>query len=247
MSESTIDQAEVDRFSALADEWWDPRGSFKPLHKFNPVRLVYIKEAVARHFGRDVSDPKALAGLEFLDIGCGGGLLSEPMTRLGAHVVGADAAETNIKVAQIHAERSGLQIDYRATTAEALADAGETFDVVLAMEIVEHVADVELFISACARMVKPGGLLFLATINRTLKAYLLAIVGAEYVLGWLPKGTHQYDRLVRPDELQTAVEGADLTVLETVGVVFDPLRDSWNRAADIDVNYMMLATRPGGR
>ncbi|MDQ0313909.1 bifunctional 2-polyprenyl-6-hydroxyphenol methylase/3-demethylubiquinol 3-O-methyltransferase UbiG [Amorphus orientalis] len=243
MSDSTIDQAEIDRFSALADEWWDPRGKFKPLHKFNPVRLGYIKEMVARHFGRDVDDSQALSGLRLLDIGCGGGLLSEPMARLGAEVVGADAAATNIEVARIHAERSGLEIDYRATTAEALADAGERFDVVLAMEIVEHVSDVDLFVSACAKMVKPGGLLLLATINRTPKAYLLAILGAEYVLGWLPKGTHQYEKLVRPSELEAAVEGSGLAVLETVGVVFDPLRDRWQRSADIDVNYMMLSGR----
>lgn len=246
MSQSTIDQAEVDHFSSLADEWWDPRGKFKPLHRFNPVRLAYIKEVVARHFGRDVDDPKALEGLRLLDIGCGGGLLSEPMARLGAEVVGADAAATNIEVAKIHAERSGLSIDYRATTAEALADAGETFDVVLAMEIVEHVSDIDLFVSACARMVRPGGLLLLATINRTPKAYMLAIVGAEYVLGWLPRGTHQYQKLVRPNELERATTGAGLSVLETIGVVFDPLRDRWERSADIDVNYMMLCVRPSG-
>lgn len=244
MSTGTIDQGEVDRFSALAAEWWNPRGKFRPLHKFNPVRLAYIKEVVARHFGREVDDAKALAGLRLLDIGCGGGLLSEPMARLGADVVGADAAETNIEVARIHAERSGVTVDYRATTAEALADAGETFDVVLAMEIVEHVADVPLFVSACARMVKPGGLLLLATINRTPKAYMLAIVGAEYVLGWLPRGTHQYERLVKPTELEAAIDGTGLSILETTGVVFDPLRDRWDRSADIDVNYMMLSARP---
>jgi len=244
MSTGTIDQAEVDRFSALATEWWDPRGKFRPLHKFNPVRLTYIKEVVARHIGRDVADPKALDGLRLLDIGCGGGLLSEPMARLGADVVGADAAETNIEVARIHAERSGVAVDYRATTAEALADAGETFDVVLAMEIVEHVADVPMFVEACARMVKPGGLLLLATINRTPKAYALAIFGAEVVLRWLPRGTHQYERLVKPSELESALEGTGLSVLETTGVVFDPLRDRWDRSADIDVNYMMLTARP---
>ncbi|MEW5424818.1 bifunctional 2-polyprenyl-6-hydroxyphenol methylase/3-demethylubiquinol 3-O-methyltransferase UbiG [Amorphus sp. 3PC139-8] len=246
VSDSTIDQAEVDHFSSLADEWWDPRGKFKPLHRFNPTRLSYIKEVIARHFGRDVNDPKALAGLRLLDIGCGGGLLSEPMSRLGADVVGADAAATNIEVARIHAERSGLSIDYRATTAEALADAGETFDVVLAMEIVEHVSDPAFFISACAQMVRPGGLLLLATINRTPKAYMLAIVGAEYVLGWLPRGTHQYQKLIKPAELEQATTGTGLSVLETVGVVFDPLRDRWERSADIDVNYMMLCAKPSG-
>jgi len=244
MATGTIDRAEVDRFAALAAEWWNPRGKFKPLHKFNPVRLSYIKEVAARHFGRDVDDARALDGLRFLDIGCGGGLLSEPMARLGADVVGADAAETNIEVAKLHAERAGVPVDYRATTAEDLADAGETFDVVLAMEIVEHVADVPLFVEACAKMVRPGGLLLLATINRTPKAYALAIFGAEVVLRWLPRGTHQYEKLVKPSELQSALEGTGLSVLETTGVVFDPLRDRWERSADIDVNYMMLTARP---
>ncbi|WP_018700901.1 bifunctional 2-polyprenyl-6-hydroxyphenol methylase/3-demethylubiquinol 3-O-methyltransferase UbiG [Amorphus coralli] len=244
MATGTIDRAEVDRFAALAAEWWNPRGKFKPLHKFNPVRLSYIKEVAARHFGRDVDDARALDGLRFLDIGCGGGLLSEPMARLGADVVGADAAETNIEVAKLHAERAGVPVDYRATTAEDLADAGETFDVVLAMEIVEHVADVPLFVEACAKMVRPGGLLLLATINRTPKAYALAIFGAEVVLRWLPRGTHQYEKLVKPSELESALEGTGLSVLETTGVVFDPLRDRWERSADIDVNYMMLTARP---
>ena len=195
---TTIDAGEVERFSRLAQEWWNPAGKFKPLHRFNPVRLEYIREQLAMNFDRDITKGRPFEGLSILDIGCGGGLICEPMARLGGAVVGADASETNIEVAKIHAGESRLDIDYRATTAEAIAAGGETFDVVLALEVVEHVSDVELFLTSCADMVKPGGLLFVATINRTMKAMAFAIVGAEYVLGWLPKGTHQYSRLVRP-------------------------------------------------
>ncbi|WP_457302179.1 bifunctional 2-polyprenyl-6-hydroxyphenol methylase/3-demethylubiquinol 3-O-methyltransferase UbiG, partial [Phyllobacterium sp. P5_D12] len=224
--------------------WWNPQGKFRPLHKFNPTRLAYIKEKVCAHYGIDPNGPAPFAGLRILDIGCGGGLLCEPMARLGATVVGADAGETNIEVAKIHAAQSGLSIDYRATTAEALADAGEQFDVVLNMEVVEHVADVELYMSACSQMVKPGSMTFVATINRTLKALGLAIFGAEYVLRWLPRGTHQYEKLVRPEELETAMSRAGLEVVEKVGVSYNPLADSWNRSSDTSVNYMVLATRP---
>ncbi|MCB1419985.1 MAG: bifunctional 2-polyprenyl-6-hydroxyphenol methylase/3-demethylubiquinol 3-O-methyltransferase UbiG, partial [Notoacmeibacter sp.] len=201
---TTIDQGEIERFSRMAAEWWSPTGKFRPLHKFNPVRLEYIREKVCAQFGRDGNAVRPFEGLRFLDIGCGGGLLSEPMTRLGASVTGADAGEVNIEVAKIHAAEMGLDIDYRATTAEALADAGERFDVVLNMEVVEHVADVKLYMEKCAEMVKPGGLMFVATINRTLKAWGLAIIGAEHVLRWLPKGTHQYEKLVRPEEIDAA-------------------------------------------
>jgi 2-polyprenyl-6-hydroxyphenyl methylase / 3-demethylubiquinone-9 3-methyltransferase len=241
---STIDAAEVERFSRMAAEWWNPQGKFRPLHKFNPVRLAYIKEKVCAHYNLDPNSAQPFKGLRFLDIGCGGGLLCEPMTRLGAAVVGADAGQTNIEVAKIHAAQSGLDIDYRATTAEALAEAGEKFDVVLNMEVVEHVADVDLYMSACSQMVKPGGMTFVATINRTLKALGLAIFGAEYVLRWLPRGTHQYEKLVRPEELETALNAAGLTVTEKVGVTYNPLADSWNRSTDTDVNYMVLAVRP---
>jgi 2-polyprenyl-6-hydroxyphenyl methylase/3-demethylubiquinone-9 3-methyltransferase len=192
----TVDPAEIARFSAIADEWWDPNGKFKPLHRFTPTRLEYIRGRIAGHFGRDALAPKPLAGLRLLDIGCGGGLLCEPMARLGASVVGADAAERNVKTAAVHAERQGLAIDYRHTTAEALAEAGELFDVVLNMEVVEHVADVAAFMGACARLVRPGGLMVVATLNRTAKAFALAIVGAEYVLGWLPRGTHTWSKFV---------------------------------------------------
>ncbi|SUB02751.1 3-demethylubiquinone-9 3-methyltransferase [Pannonibacter phragmitetus] len=240
---STVDEREVARFSAMAAEWWDPAGKFKPLHKFNPVRLAYIKEQVCARFVRDPKASDAFKGLRFLDIGCGGGLLSEPMARLGAEVVGADPSTVNIEIAKLHAAQSGLAIDYRATTAEDLAAAGETFDVVLNMEVVEHVADVPLFLTEVSRMVRPGGLMFVATINRTLKAYALAIVGAEYVLRWLPKGTHSFEKLVRPEEIERPVTAAGLTVIDRSGVSFNPLTDRWNRSRDMDVNYMLLASR----
>jgi 2-polyprenyl-6-hydroxyphenyl methylase/3-demethylubiquinone-9 3-methyltransferase len=240
---STIDTAEVERFSALAAEWWNPNGKFRPLHKFNPVRLAYIRDQVAARFGRDPHAARPFEGLRFLDIGCGGGLLCEPMARLGADVVGADASATNIEVARLHAAESKVTIDYRATTAEDLADAGETFDVILNMEVVEHVSDVGLFVGKCAEMVRPGGIMFVATINRTLKALGLAIVGAEYVLRWLPRGTHEYGRLVRPDELEKALNDAGMTVTDRTGVTYNPLADRWNRSRDMDVNYMVLAEK----
>ena len=240
----TIDEDEVARFSAMADEWWDPTGKFKPLHKFNPVRLAYIKQEVCRKFGRDPKAADAFKGLRFLDIGCGGGLLSEPMARLGAEVVGADPSETNIKIANLHMQNSGLQIDYRAETAEDLAAAGETFDVVLNMEVVEHVADVPLFLQATSSMVRPGGLMFVATINRTLKAYALAIVGAEYVLRWLPKGTHSYEKLVRPSEIEGPLNEAGLRIIDRSGVSYNPVTDTWAQSRDMDVNYMLLSERP---
>ncbi|GAA4531461.1 bifunctional 2-polyprenyl-6-hydroxyphenol methylase/3-demethylubiquinol 3-O-methyltransferase UbiG [Chelativorans composti] len=241
---TTIDSAEVERFSRIAQEWWNPSGKFKPLHKFNPVRLAYIRDHVAAHFGRDPNGVRPFQGLRFLDIGCGGGLLSEPMARLGASVVGADASATNIEVAKLHAAESGLAIDYRAETAEALADQGERFDVILNMEVVEHVSDVDLFIAKCAEMLKPGGLMFVATINRTLKAWGLAIIGAEYILRWLPRGTHDYRKLVRPEELEGALMANGLTIKDRTGVTYNPLADRWQRSRDMDVNYMVLAEKP---
>ena len=225
--DSSVDEVEVARFSALASEWWDPRGKMAVLHKFNPVRLGFIKEAACRHFERDGKRLDALAGLRMLDIGCGGGILSEPLARLGAGVVGADPSQTNIAAAKLHAGETGLAVDYRATTAEALADAGERFDIVLAMEVVEHVADLSLFVRRCAEMVAPGGLMITATLNRTLKSFALAIVGAEYLLRWLPRGTHQWDKFVTPNELEAALE---------TGVTFDLIADRWRLSTDLYVN-----------
>lgn len=241
---TTIDRGEVDRFSALAAEWWNPNGKFRPLHKFNPVRLTYIRNQVCAHFGRDPNVQRPLEGLRFLDIGCGGGLLCEPMARLGADVLGADASETNVQVASIHAGQSGVKVAYEAVTAEELAERGETFDVVLNMEVVEHVADVDLFLTSCARMVRPGGLMFIATINRTMKAMALAIVGAEYVLRWLPRGTHQYEKLVRPEEIEAPLSSSGMEIIDRTGVFYYPLQDRWNLSRDMDVNYMLLASRP---
>jgi 2-polyprenyl-6-hydroxyphenyl methylase/3-demethylubiquinone-9 3-methyltransferase len=240
---STIDEAEVARFSALAETWWDPRGEMAVLHKFNPVRLAYIRDAACKKFGRNPKELDSLKGLRILDIGCGGGILCEPLARLGANVVGADPAEKNIAAAKVHAAKSELAIDYRATTAEALADAGETFDIVLAMEVVEHVTDVKLFVSRCADMVRPGGLMIAATINRTLKSFALAIVGAEYVLRWLPRGTHSWDKFVTPDELEIAMERADLRTTDERGVIYNLLADRWELSTDTDVNYMVLGEK----
>ena len=246
-STSSIDPEQVERFSALAAEWWDPKGKFGVLHKFNPVRLAYIREKVGAHFGRDDKTARPFEGLRVLDIGCGGGLLCEPMARLGADVVGVDASEKNIGTASVHAEEQGLTIDYRATTAEALREAGEMFDVVLNMEVVEHVAEVDSFVADCAAMVKPGGLMVIATINRTAKAFFMAIIGAEHLLRWLPVGTHQYEKLVKPEELEKALAPTSMAIVDRCGVTFNPLEDAWKRVPnDLDVNYMVLAARPAG-
>jgi 2-polyprenyl-6-hydroxyphenyl methylase/3-demethylubiquinone-9 3-methyltransferase len=240
---SSVDEAEVERFARLGADWWNPRGPMAPLHKFNPVRLAYIRDQAAAQFGRDARKVDCLKGLRILDIGCGGGILSEPLARLGADMIGVDPSSANIEIARAHAAKSGLAIDYRAATAEELAEAGERFDVVLAMEVVEHVTDVELFVSTCAMMVKPGGIMIAATLNRTLKSFALAIVGAEYVLRWLPRGTHQWDKFVTPHELETAIENAGLRVTGERGVVYNVFADRWQLASDMDVNYMLVATR----
>ena len=243
-TDSTVDAAEIERFSKLAATWWDPRGPMAPLHKFNPVRLGYVREQAVLHFQRDAKRLDSLKGLRLLDIGCGAGLLSEPLARIGAEVVGADPAAANIEAAKLHAAEVGVKVDYRATTAEALADAGERFDIVLAMEVVEHVTDVNLFVRRCAEMVKPGGLMIAATLNRTLKAFALAIVGAEYVLRWLPRGTHQWDKFVRPYELEAALTAGGLSRVGESGVIYNPLADQWRLSSDMDVNYMLTAERP---
>jgi 2-polyprenyl-6-hydroxyphenyl methylase/3-demethylubiquinone-9 3-methyltransferase len=240
---STIDQAEIDQFARLGAQWWDERGPMAMLHKFNPVRVGYIRDQVTAHFGRDPKKLGCLNGLRILDIGCGGGILSEPLVRLGGKVIGADPSETNIEVARLHAGRSGVVVDYRATTAEALADQGERFDVVLAMEVVEHVADMSLFVRRCGEMVKPGGLMIAATLNRTMKSFALAIVGAEYVLRWLPRGTHRWDKFVTPGELEAAMVAAGLRVADERGVVYNLFADTWQLSNDMDVNYMLTAEK----
>jgi 2-polyprenyl-6-hydroxyphenyl methylase/3-demethylubiquinone-9 3-methyltransferase len=240
---STVDQAEVDRFSALAAEWWDTRGKMAPLHKFNPVRLGYIRDRAAEHFERDPKKLDCLKRLRILDIGCGGGILSEPLARLGASMVGVDPSEKNIEVAKLHAEQSDLEIDYRCSTAEQLSADGESFDLVLAMEVVEHVSDVSLFVRSCGSMVKPGGIMIAATLNRTLKSFALAIVGAEYILRWLPPGTHQWDKFVTPNELEIAMEQAGLRVSDERGVIYNPFADEWKLSSDTDVNYMLAAEK----
>jgi 2-polyprenyl-6-hydroxyphenyl methylase/3-demethylubiquinone-9 3-methyltransferase len=239
----SVDQDEVARFSRLAAQWWDTRGPMAALHKFNPVRLAYIRDRAAEHFGRDPSRLDSLAGLRVLDIGCGGGILSEPLARLGARVVGADPSESNIAVAKHHAERAGLSVDYRAAAAEALVQSGEKFDVVLAMEVVEHVTDLGLFIELAAGLVAPGGLLFVATLNRTAKSFALAIVGAEYILRWLPRGTHRWEKFVTPNELEIAIEQSGFKVADEIGVVYNLFADRWQLSADTDVNYMMVAEK----
>ncbi len=244
VSQSTIDPNEVAKFEAMAAEWWDPNGKFKPLHMMNPCRLDYITTQIAGEFERDVKTPDPFKGLRILDIGCGGGLLSEPMARLGAEVVGADAAERNIPVAQVHAEQSGLDIDYRNTTAEALAASGEQFDVVLNMEVVEHVADPLAYLTACRELLKPGGLHICSTINRNPKSYAMAIFGAEVVMRWLPRGTHDWSKFITPDELFDLLSKAGLEPVDRKGFVFNPVLWSWSISPrDLSVNYVTASLR----
>jgi len=240
---TTIDRDEVARFSAMADEWWDPDGKFKPLHRFNPVRLTYLRDRLCARFGRDPRSMTPLEGLTLLDVGCGGGLISEPLARMGATVTGIDASERNVGTARAHAERSGIEVDYRCTTAEDLRDAGESFDVVLSLEVVEHVADVDLFLDACAGLVKGGGALCLATLNRTPKSFLLGIVGAEYVMRWLPRGTHNWRKFVRPSELARALRRNGMGVDDITGLSYDMLTGDWQAGRDVSVNYMMFGVK----
>ncbi|MCM2561937.1 bifunctional 2-polyprenyl-6-hydroxyphenol methylase/3-demethylubiquinol 3-O-methyltransferase UbiG [Lutimaribacter sp. EGI FJ00015] len=244
-AQTTVDPGEVAKFEAMAAEWWDPKGKFKPLHMLNSCRLDYITQQIAGEFGRDLTAEAPFAELRILDIGCGGGLLSEPMARLGADIVGADAAERNIPVAQIHAEQSGLDIDYRHTTAEAMAEAGEQFDVLLNMEVVEHVSDPLAYLTACRQLLKPGGLMICSTINRNAKSFAMAIVGAEYVMRWLPKGTHEWQKFITPDELYDLIRNAGLTPVDRKGFVFNPVTWNWSLSArDLSVNYVTASTKP---
>ncbi len=242
---NTVDDSEIAKFEAMAAEWWDPNGKFKPLHMLNPCRLDYITAQIAAEFDCDLKTQAPLAGLRILDIGCGGGLLSEPMARLGADVVGADAAERNIPVAQLHAEQSGLTIDYRHTTAEALAEAGEQFDAVLNMEVVEHVADPLIYLTACRQLMKPGGLMVCSTLNRNPKSFAMAILGAEWVMRWLPKGTHDWSKFITPDELFDLLRRAGLDPVDKTGFVFNPLSWNWSLSdRDLSCNYTTTSVKP---
>ena len=240
-AQSTVDAAEVARFEALGEQWWDPKGKMAPLHAINPVRLGFLRDVLVRQFGRDARALRPLAGLRLLDIGCGGGLLSEPLARMGAEVVGIDPAPGNVEIARAHAALAGLEIDYRATTAEELAESGARFDAVLALEVVEHVADVGLFVRTATEMVAPGGLFVGSTLNRTPKSFALAIVGAEYVLRWLPRGTHSWDKFVTPDEFEAVLAAGGFEVRELAGMVYRPLGAEWLMSADTDVNYFVVA------
>lgn len=242
--QTTVEAGEIEKFQAMAEEWWDENGKFKPLHMLNPTRLEYITRQIASEFDRDLTQDCPFEGLRLLDIGCGGGLLSEPMARLGATVVGADAAERNIPVAQVHAQQSGLDIDYRHTTAEALAEAGEQFDVVLNMEVVEHVSDPALYLRACQELLKPGGLMICSTLNRNPKSFLFAIIGAEYVMRWLPKGTHEHSKFITPDELFALIEGAGLNPVDRTGFTFNFAKWDWSlNPRDLSVNYVTASVK----
>jgi 2-polyprenyl-6-hydroxyphenyl methylase / 3-demethylubiquinone-9 3-methyltransferase len=240
----SVDAAEIARFSALAATWWDPSGPMAPLHQLNPARLGYIRDRIAGHYGRDAFAPGPIKGLTVLDIGCAGGLLCEPLTRLGARVTGIDAAAENVAVAKSHAEAMRLDIDYRHASPEDLTAEGVRFDAVLALEVVEHVADVDTFLQAAADLVKPGGLLITSTLNRTAKSFALAIVGAEYLLRWLPAGTHDWRKFLKPSELARSLRAAGLTVADLSGLTFDPFRKSWRVGRDVGVNYILTALKP---
>ncbi|WP_439522729.1 bifunctional 2-polyprenyl-6-hydroxyphenol methylase/3-demethylubiquinol 3-O-methyltransferase UbiG [Marivita sp.] len=242
---TTVDPSEIAKFEAMAAEWWDPNGKFKPLHMMNPVRLDYITSQIAAEFDRDLGRPRTFEGLRVLDIGCGGGLLCEPMARHGATVVGVDAGGSNIPVAQAHARQSGLEIDYRHTTAEALAEASEQFDVILNMEVVEHVTDPSAYLTACQRLLKPGGLHLCSTINRNAKSFAAAIVGAEYVMRWLPKGTHDWAKFITPDELYDLLRRAGFDPVDRKGFQFNPVSWKWSLSdRDLSVNYVTAALKP---
>ncbi len=241
---ASVDPAEIERFAALADRWWDPNGTFRPLHALNPVRIAYVRDALIAAHDRDATSLRPLVGLRLLDVGCGGGLMAEPLCRLGAEVVAIDAADRNVQAAQHHAAEQGLTIDYRHGTAEALAADGERFDAVLALEVVEHVADLDAFVAACGALLEPGGSLFVATLNRTLAAYALAVVAAERILGWLPVGTHDWSRFVRPADMVRLLRRCDLGVTDMSGVTYNPLARRWSLSRNLSVNYMVCARKP---
>jgi 2-polyprenyl-6-hydroxyphenyl methylase/3-demethylubiquinone-9 3-methyltransferase len=241
---STLDSAEVRRFARFASEWWDPHGKFRQLHRLGPARLTFIRDCLMRHFGRNAGDARALAGLAVLDVGCGGGLISEPLARMGATLTAIDPAEENIEAARRHAEAQGLPINYRTGSAEDLVAEGASYDALVCLEVLEHVPNARAFLTTCASLLHPGGAMILSTINRTLKAYALAIVGAEYILRWLPAGTHQWERFITPDELARDLASTGLVPLEFRGLVYNPFADQWSLSADTDVNYLAAAAKP---
>ena len=233
---NSINKKEIEKFSKIASEWWNPEGKFKPLHKFNPIRIKYIKETIINNF-KLKKRTKPLSGISILDIGCGGGLLSEPMTRMGARVTGIDASDKNIKIAKIHSKKSNLKINYLCSSPEKLK-IKKKFDVILNMEIVEHVEDIDFFLKSCAKLLKKNGLMFVATINKTLKSYIFAIVGAEYVLRWLPIGTHEWEKFVKPEQLKKILMKYNLTPNKLDGMNFNIIKDEWNVSGDLSVNYI---------
>tara|TARA_Y100001970_G_scaffold276097_1_gene378308 strand:+ start:9500 stop:10243 length:744 start_codon:yes stop_codon:yes gene_type:complete len=240
---TTIDPKDVARFSAIADEWWDPDGKFKPLHRFNPIRLQYIRDQMCIKFDRDPRSLTPFNGLRFLDVGCGGGLISEPLARMGAEVTGIDASDRNISVAQIHANQNGLDIDYRSTTVEDLTITGETFDAVISLEVVEHVANVDLFLAGCAALMSENGVIFLATLNRTVKSFTFGIIGAEYILRWLPRGTHNWKKFIRPSEIVRGLRRNRVAVKDISGLSLNPITGEWRISGDVSVNYVLFGAR----
>jgi len=239
---TTINKEEIQKFSNLADEWWDVKGKFKPLHMFNPIRLEYIIEKIKLHFELDNKSGEILKDLNILDIGCGGGLISEPLARLGGLITGIDAAEKNIKVAELHSKKSNLKINYKVSSPEKLKEF-EKFDIILNLEIVEHVENVGLYIESCNKLLKKNGLMFTATLNRTLISYLKAIIGAEYVLRWLPIGTHDWNKFIKPEELEKTLNNKDFKTIDIKGLEFNPLSNKWKRSENLSVNYIICSTK----
>jgi 2-polyprenyl-6-hydroxyphenyl methylase/3-demethylubiquinone-9 3-methyltransferase len=243
MRNSTIDKKEIENFSKMADEWWDKNGKFKPLHKFNPLRIKFIFDEICAHFGIDGNNEQPFKELSLLDIGCGGGLIAEPMVKTGAKVTAIDAGEKNINIAKTHAEKEGLKINYQVATAEQLAKEQRKFDVILNLEVIEHVADVELFMQSCASLLKPNGIMIIATLNRTMKSYALAIIGAEYILNWLPKGTHKWEKFIKPSEMSKYLRKNELNISKMKGLCYNPVSDSWRLTDNPDVNYIISAVK----